>query len=80
MNFNFIYEGIHVSHFNKIHIFFLLHNVFVVLLFLFFLLVLVQIIGKIYCMLHITSYHHYSLVEIHFHQGYFNLSCHVIEI
>ncbi len=44
------------------------------------LLVLVQIIGKIYCMLHITSYPHYSLVEIHLYQGYFNLSCHVIDI
>jgi len=52
------------------------------LLFLWFsiLLISVQIIGKIYCMLHITSYHHYSLVEIHLYQAYFKLSCHVIDI
>jgi hypothetical protein len=38
-------------------------------------LVLVQI-RRIYYMLHITSYHHYSLAEIHHSQGYFNMSCH----
>jgi hypothetical protein len=26
--------------------------------------------------LHIASYQHYSLAEIHFSQGYFNISCH----
>jgi hypothetical protein len=38
-------------------------------------LVLMQI-KKIYCMLHIASYHRYSLVEIHSFQSYFNISCH----
>jgi len=31
-------------------------------------------------MLQITSYHYYSLDEIHLYQDYFNMSCHVIDI
>jgi hypothetical protein len=37
--------------------------------------ILVQI-RRIYCMLHIASYHHYTLAKIHLSQGYFNISCH----
>jgi len=38
------------------------------------LIILVQI-RIIYYMLHITSYHHYPLVEIHLCQGYLNNTC-----
>ncbi len=38
-------------------------------------LVLVQI-KKIYCMLHIASYHFYPFVKLHLYQSYFNMSCH----
>jgi hypothetical protein len=38
------------------------------------LLVLLQIM-RIYCMLHIASYQHYSFVEIHLYQSHFNISC-----
>jgi hypothetical protein len=79
MDFNFIYEWILVSHFNKIHNFFFAPQCTCYFFVFSILLVLVQIIGKIYCMLHITSYHHYSLVEIHLYQGrlfQFVMLCH----
>jgi len=31
---------------------------------------------RIYCMLHITSYHYHPLVDIHSYQCYFNMLCH----
>jgi hypothetical protein len=47
------------------------------LLFPYFSMFLVwEQIKRIYCMLHIASYHHYPWAEIDISQGYFNISCH----
>ncbi len=74
MDFNFILEGISVFHVSNTYKFFLAPQLYLLFPCFSMLLVLLQII-KIYCMLHIASYHHYPLAKIHLSQGYFNISC-----
>jgi len=45
-------------------------------IYLFFMLLILLKIWKIYCLLHIMSYHYYPLAKIHLCEGYFNTSRH----